>query len=82
MSAVQIKKATSLRLDQKLYQYIEKLAKKDNRSVNNFIETVLAEATNFYEPNKETQRAMEQVKKGKNLKRYKGSKDVFEDLGV
>lgn len=35
MSAVNLKKSTSLRLDRELYNYIEKLARKENRSVNN-----------------------------------------------
>ena len=33
------KKITSLRLNSGLYSYIEKLAKKENRSLNNFIES-------------------------------------------
>ena len=35
------KKSTSLRLNSGLYAYIEKLAKKENRSINNYIETLL-----------------------------------------
>lgn len=59
MNTKNLKKSTSLPLDRELYNYIEKLAKKENRSVNNFIETVLADATNFYAPNKETKKAIE-----------------------
>nr|WP_298007126.1 hypothetical protein [uncultured Flavobacterium sp.] len=81
MNTINLKKATSLRLDAKLYSYIEKLAKKENRSVNNFIETVLADATNFYEPNEETKTAIEEARLEKpNLKRYSNSKDLFNDL--
>jgi hypothetical protein len=81
MNTLNLKKATSLRLDAKLYSYIEKLAKKENRSVNNFIETVLADATNFYEPNEETKKAIEEARLEKpNLKRYSNAKDLFNDL--
>lgn len=38
---------------------MEKLAQKKNKSVDNFIETVLADATNLYEPNKEKKKAIE-----------------------
>lgn len=81
MNTLNLKKATSLRLDAELYQYIEKLAKKENRSVNNFIETVLADATNFYEPNEETKKAIEELRSERsNLKRYSSAKDLFNDL--
>ena len=81
MSTVNLKKSTSLRLDKELYNYIEKLAKKENRSVNNFIETVLADATHFHEPNAETKKAIEEAKKERpTLKRYNSSKDLLNDL--
>lgn len=81
MNTVSLKKSTSLRLDRALYDYIEKLAKKENRSVNNFIETVLADATHFHEPNEETKRAIEEARQERpSLKRYSNSKDLLDDL--
>ena len=78
MNTINLKKSTSLRLDKELYNYIEKLAKKENRSVNNFIETVLADATNLYEPNKEKKKAIEDLQSDRpNLKRYRAAKDLF-----
>ena len=66
-----------------MYNDIEKLAKKENRSVNNFIETVLADATNFYEPNMETKKAIEDLQPVRpNLKRYRTAKDLFNNLLV
>ena len=62
------KKATSIRLDRDLYDYIEKLAKKDHRSMSNFIETVLSRATHFHTPNKETIKAIEEIEEGEVLK--------------
>ena len=81
MNTLNLKKATSLRLDAKLYSYIEKLAKRENRSVNNFIETVLADATNFYKPNQETKKAIEEARLERSkLKPYRKAKDLLNDL--
>jgi len=81
MSTLGIKKATSLRIDRELYNYIEKLAKKENRSVNNFIETVLADATRFHEPNAETKNAIEEAKQERaSLKGYTDMDELFSDL--
>ena len=81
MNTKNLKKSTSLPLDRELYNYIEKLAKKENKSVNNFMETVLADATNFYEPNKETKKSIEDLQCDRsNLKRYSVAKDLFNDL--
>lgn len=81
MNTKNLKKSTSLRLDRDLYNYMEKLSKKENRSVNNFIETVLADTTNFYEPNKETKKAIEYLQPDRpNLKQYSTAKDLFNGL--
>lgn len=57
---------------------MEKLAQKKNKSVDNFIETVLADATNLYEPNKEKKKAIEDLQSDRpNLKRYRVAKDLF-----
>lgn len=49
MNASTTKKTTSLRLNADLYALIERIAKRENRSVNNYIETILLEATGYYE---------------------------------
>ncbi len=75
------KKSTSLRLNSGLYAYIEKLAKKENRSINNYIETLLFDAVDYHEPNKETKLAMKEIEKEKgSLKRYASVDDLFNDL--
>ena len=75
------KKSTSLRLNLGLYSYIEKLAKKENRSINNYIETLLFDAVDYHEPNKETKLAMKEIDKEKgSLKRYTSVDDLFSDL--
>lgn len=58
MNTKETKKAGSFRLDRGLYNHIEELAKKNNRSFNNLIETLLIQATNYHEPNQETIDAM------------------------
>ncbi len=54
------KKLTSIRLNSDLYERLQKEAKKENRSLNNFIETALYQ-TVYREPNAETLAAMEEV---------------------
>lgn len=58
MSRTKTRKQITLRLEEKLCKHIRSLAKSKNRRVNNFIETLLAEATNFKEPNDQTRRAI------------------------
>lgn len=81
MNTANIKKSTSLRIDRDLYDFIENQARKENRSVNNYIETVLSKATDFKKPNKETREAIAELERDKSkLKRYSGAKDLFKDL--
>jgi hypothetical protein len=77
------KKSTSLRLNLGLYSYIEKLAKKENRSVNNYIETTLFDALKYREPNETTKKAIAEAKAEKKagiLKKYSSVDELFEDL--
>ncbi|WP_333854651.1 hypothetical protein [Epilithonimonas sp.] len=77
------KKSTSLRLNSGLYSHIEKLAKKQNRSINNYIETLLFDAVGYHEPNAKTKKAIEEAraeKKAGTLKKYSSADDLFEDL--
>ena len=75
------KKITSLRLNSGLYSYIEKLAKKENRSLNNFIETTLFDAVGYHEPNEKTKLAIKEIEQEKSsLKRYSNVDELFKDL--
>lgn len=75
------KKATSLRLNPNLYAHIEKLAKQQNRSMNNFIETTLFDALEYTEPNASTKKGIEESRKERaSLKRYASAEELFEDL--
>lgn len=44
MNTSETKKSTSLRLNRDLYSRIKKEAKRENRSINNFLETLIDEA--------------------------------------
>lgn len=75
------KKSTSLRLNSNLFAHIEKLAKEENRSLNNFIETTLFDALEYREPNKNTKKAIAEFRdEKKNLKRYSNAKELFQDV--
>lgn len=76
------KKSTSLRLNSGLYEYIEKQAKRQNRSVNNFIETLLFEATEYKTLNVETKKAIKEVKEKKeSLQRFSSAEDLINSIG-
>ena len=55
------KKLTSIRLNKNLYKHLQEKAKKENRSVNNYIETLLFEASDYEVPNAETLAAIKEV---------------------
>lgn len=75
------KKSTSLRLNSNLYAYIEKLAKKENRSLNNFIETTLFDALNYREPNEKTKKGIKESREERaSLKKYSSTEDLFKDF--
>lgn len=58
------KKAQSFRLPVELIDRLKKLARKQNRSLNNFVECALLDLV-YSEPNKETLAAIEEAKSGK-----------------
>lgn len=55
------KKLTSIRLNKNLYKHLQEKAKEENRSVNNYIETLLFEASEYEVPNIETIAAIQEV---------------------
>ena len=62
------RKATMFRLDIELLERLKELAKKEHRSLNNFVECLLMDAM-YTEPNEETKAAIEEARTGKNLKK-------------
>lgn len=60
------KRQTAFRFNEDLLERLKERAKKDNRSLNNYVEKLLMEAV-YDEPNEETLTAMKEAKKGKSL---------------
>ena len=60
------RKQTAFRLRTDLLDRLKVAAKKENRSLNNFVESVLLDAV-FREPNDETLAAMKDAKENRNL---------------
>ncbi len=60
---IAIKKNHSFRLSIELIERLKKLAKRENRSLNNYVETVLLEAA-LNEPNSVTLAAMKEAESG------------------
>lgn len=58
------KKAQSFRLPVNLIERLKKLARQQNRSLNNFVECALIDLA-YSEPNAETKAALEEAKTGK-----------------
>ncbi|MCH5233053.1 MAG: toxin-antitoxin system protein [Muribaculaceae bacterium] len=58
------KKAQSFRLSVDLIERLKNLAKRENRSLNNYVECVLLNVV-YNEPNKETKDAIEEARNGK-----------------
>lgn len=58
------KKNQSFRLSVDLIERLKLMAKRQNRSLNNFVETLLLDAA-YHEPNAETLAAMEEARSGK-----------------
>ena len=64
MDIVVPKKNQSFRLPVELIERLRQLAKRENRSLNNFVETLLLEAA-YCEPNDVTIAAMKEAQNGK-----------------
>lgn len=60
------RKQTAFRLRTDLLDRLKAAARKENRSLNNYVESVLLDAV-YREPNEETLAAMKEAKENKNL---------------
>ena len=63
------KTLTSFRLNTQLVERLRELARKSNRSLNNYVETLLLDIV-YHEPNDETIEAIEEVRSGKKLEAF------------
>ncbi len=64
MEAAIQKKATMFRLNSDLIDRLKEMAKKEHRSLNNFVECVLLDIA-YSEPNETTKAAIEEARSGK-----------------
>ena len=60
---IALKKNQSFRLSVELIERLKQLAKRQNRSLNNYVETVLLDAA-YHEPNSVTLAAMREAESG------------------
>lgn len=65
-SASSVKVQTAFRFSQELIERLKARAKRENRSLNNYVEKVLMDIVSD-EPNEETVAAMNEARTGKNL---------------
>lgn len=66
------KTLTSFRLNTKLVERLRELAKESNRSLNNYVETLLLDIV-YHEPNEETVEALKEARSGKKLDTFSRS---------
>ena len=64
MEATVQKKATMSRLNVDLIERLKEMAKREHRSLNNFVECVLLDVV-YNEPNEDTKAAIEEARSGK-----------------
>ena len=68
MQTTSAKVQTAFRFDRELIRRLKIRAKKENRSLNNYVETVLMDIV-YDEPNEETIEAINEVRSGRNLEK-------------
>lgn len=68
MQTVSTKIQTAFRFDKDLINRLKVKAKKENRSLNNYVETILMDVV-YDEPNDETVAAIKEVRSGKPLEK-------------
>ncbi len=66
MSTVVVRKQTAFRLSVDLVEKLKEAAIKNNRSLNNYVESLLIDIV-YNRPNKLTLQAMEEAEKSENL---------------
>lgn len=64
MEAVKVRKSTAFRLDNALLERLKTEAKRENRSLNSLVESILMDAM-YCVPNAETLAAIEEARSGK-----------------
>lgn len=68
METATLRQPASFRLNSKLLAILKERAKASNRSLNNYVESVLLDAV-YFEPNDTTAAAIEEARSGKELEK-------------
>ena len=80
MATTIIRKPASFRLRADLLEGLKRNAARENRTLNNYVESVLLDVV-YHEPNETTKAAITEAKSGKNPNKIYGSVDeLFNDL--
>lgn len=80
MATTVVRKPTSFRLREDLLEGLKRNAARENRTLNNYVESVLLDIV-YHEPNEVTKAAIEEVKSGKNpSKVYTDVDEMFNDI--
>ncbi len=75
-----IRKATSFRLRADLLELLRRNALRENRTLNNYVESVLLDVV-YHEPNDVTKAAIEEAMSGQNKNKvYDSVDDMFNDI--
>lgn len=68
METATLRQPASFRLNSKLLAILKERAKASNRSLNNYVESVLLDAV-YFEPNETNAAAIEEARSGKELEK-------------
>lgn len=80
METTIIRRPTSFRLRADLLDGLRRNAKRENRTLNNYVESILLDIV-YREPNDVTKAAMEEAMSGKNKNKvYDSVEELFNDL--
>jgi hypothetical protein len=80
MATTVVRKPASFRLRADLIEKLKRNAARENRTLNNYVESVLLDVV-CHEPNEETKAAIEEVMSGKNPQKvYTDVEGMFADL--
>ena len=80
METTIIRRPTSFRLRADLLDGLRRNAKRENRTLNNYVESILLDIV-YREPNDVTKAAMEEAMSGKNKNKvYDSVEELFDDL--
>ena len=80
MATTVVRKPASFRLRADIIEKLKRNATRENRTLNNYVESVLLDVV-CHEPNEETKAAIEEVMSGKNPQKvYTDVEGMFADL--